>query len=65
MFTKVNFKNILNFILFIIIFGIFFIYPLLSLSKILKNFFQPIYEETYIYDDILEKFDEEVNKFFH
>lgn len=66
MFSKINFKNIVNFILFLIIFGIFFVYPLLYLSKTLtKLFFHPQAIEKPVNDDVLKKLDEELSKFLY
>lgn len=66
MFTKINFKNVLNFILFVIIFSVFFIYPIWKLSKAFKNLFQNVQEtEVNTPDEILNVLEKEISKFLH
>ncbi len=66
MFTKINFKNVLNFILFVIIFSVFFIYPIWKLSKTFKNLFQNVQEtEVNTSDEILNVLEKEISKFLH
>jgi len=63
---KLNFQNIINFIFVVIIIGVFFVYPLFKLTKIIGEIKTPVSSQTpevNNVEEIFERLDKEIQTF--